>query len=94
MRLDGTTDTYPVGLFSDWRRRRLRAGVRYLRHQAGERNWRAVRNYFNGYLAEHRHGGHNAGRGWTKAAAQRRVARICAASRPADTDAEGVSTDG
>lgn len=59
---------------------RLRAGVRYLQRQARARNWRAVRNYFNGYLAEHRHGGHNAGRGWTKRAALRRVERICAAS--------------
>lgn len=41
------------------------------------RRWRALRNTFNGYLAEHRHGGHNAGRGWTKRAAIRRADRLC-----------------
>lgn len=54
--------------------------LRYLRTQIKAREWRAVRNSFNGYLAEHQHGGHNAGRGWTKRAAERRVARICKAS--------------
>ena len=75
------TDIYPVGLLMDLRRRRVRSGLRYLRHQAGAHNWRAVRNYFNGYLAEHRHGGHNAGKGWTKRAALRRVERICEGQR-------------
>lgn len=75
------TDVYPVGLFCDWRYGRLRAGLRYLHLQAKARNWRAVRNYFNGYLAEHEHGGHNAGRGWTKRAALRRVERLCLLER-------------
>lgn len=75
------TDIYPVGLLMDLRRRRVRSGLRYLRYQAGRRNWRAVRNYFNGYLAEHRHGGHNAGKGWTKRAAARRVERVCEETR-------------
>lgn len=83
MKFEGT-DTYPVGLFMDWRRRKGQHAkfwrFRYLRRQVRARNWRAVRNYFNGYLAEHQHGGHNAGRGWTKRAAERRVARICATS--------------
>lgn len=48
------------------------------------RRWRALRNTFNGYLSEHRHGGHDAGRGWTMRAAQRRVERICRASAPAE----------
>lgn len=47
---------------------------------AADRNWRAIRNSFNGYLAEHQHGGHNAGSGWTKRAARRRVERICEAT--------------
>ena len=66
-------DVYPVGLFSDFKRRRLRyALVNYLVFQIKRRNWRAVRNYFNGYLAEvsysdMRHT--RCGRGWTKRAA-------------------------
>lgn len=76
------TDVYPVGLLLDFKRGRLRYGLRrYLMRQVRDRNWRAVRNYFNGYLAEHRHGGHNAGRGWTKRAAIRRVERICKDAR-------------
>lgn len=55
--------------------------ARYLRTQIKAHNWRAVRNSFNGYLAEHQHGGHNAGRGWTKRTAERRVASICAENR-------------
>ena len=50
----------------------------YLRRQIKARNWRAVRNAFNGYLCEHDNHPHNAGRGWTKRAAQRRAARLCA----------------
>lgn len=42
-----------------------------------EHRWRSLRNSFNGYLAEHEHGGHNAGRAWTKAKAMERVERIC-----------------
>lgn len=49
----------------------------YLSAQARAHNWRAVRNHFNGYLAEHDRCAHNAGRGWTKRAAERRVERIC-----------------
>lgn len=72
-------DVYPVGLLSDFKQRRgLKPGLRYLRYQAEHRNWRAVRNYFNGYLCEHgfpHH--HHAGRGWTRRAARRRAARLC-----------------
>lgn len=66
-------DVYAVGLFSDIKRRRLRyALVNYLIPQARHRNWRAVRNYFNGYLAEVSYSDirHTmCGRGWTKRAA-------------------------
>jgi len=44
--------------------------------QAGDHNWRAVRNYFNGWLAEHPDGRSSAGRGWTRRAALRRLERI------------------
>jgi hypothetical protein len=75
----GAVDVYPVGLFSDINRKRVRYGLRHYlwSYCIKGRRWRAARNYFNGYLAEHEHGGHNAGRGWTKRAALRRVDRIC-----------------
>jgi hypothetical protein len=72
-------DVYPVGLLSDYRRKRVRRSLQtYVWNYCIKgRRWRALRNYFNGYLAEHAHGGHNAGRGWTRRAALRRVNRIC-----------------
>lgn len=46
-------EAYPVGLLSDIKRGRVRDGIRnYLVPQIKRRNWRAVRSYFNGYLAE------------------------------------------
>ena len=83
MRFDGYGNhVYPVGLFRDvqaarlfgWRR--LRGGLRYLRRQVKAREWRAVRNYFNGYLSEHGDCFHNAGWGWTEHSAMRRAWRI------------------
>ena len=75
-------DVYPVGLFWEVRTYGWRKGWaksrRFVVLQAKAGNWRAVRNHFNGYLAEHGHAGHNAGRGWTRRAAIRRAARICA----------------
>lgn len=71
-------ETYPVGLFRDLQQHRLRYGIAYLNSRVKARNWRAVRNYFNGYLAEwhyppegmqHTH----CGRGWTRRAALRRL---------------------
>jgi hypothetical protein len=67
--------TYPVGLLADIKHRKIRYGLRhYLLGQIKRRNWRAVRNYFNGYLAEWnyppegmRH--YRCGKGWTKRAA-------------------------
>jgi len=59
-------DVYPVGLFRDVKHRRFRSGLRYLRDQARGRNWRAVGNYFNGFLAEHPTLGTRCGHGWTK----------------------------
>lgn len=71
---------YPVGLLHDlkrarmaWRHEGLRSAVwrirmasRYLRIYVRNRNWRAVRNYFNGHLAEHSTLGRRCGHGWTK----------------------------
>lgn len=69
-------ETYPVGLFADIKQRRIKSGVRYLYRQAKCGNWRAVRNYFNGYLAEWNfppdgmmH--HRCGKGWTRRRARR-----------------------
>jgi hypothetical protein len=73
------TYVYPVGVLDTFQRRKgWRTTRRYLAHQIHNRNWRAVRNHFNGYLAEHDGHPHNAGRGWTRKAALRRVERICA----------------
>ena len=88
------TLVYPVGVLSTLQRIRaalrlgrywnaksaLRAQVSYLSFQTRARNWRAVRNSFNGYLAEHDGHPHNAGTGWTRKAALRRVNRICVKS--------------
>ena len=78
----GTPNVYPVGILDMLRQKNgWRKSRRYLAYQIKAGNWRAVRNHFNGYLAEHAHGGHNAGRGWTKRAALRRVERLCAEAR-------------
>lgn len=75
-------EVYPVGLRHDIKRRRVRRGLWYLRRQAARREWRAVKNYFNGYLAEPcplPDGFIRCGSGWTRARAlrdlQRRMAR-------------------
>jgi len=67
-------------MVSPWRsfRYHLKRGT-WDRARAGK--WRALRNYFNGYLAEHADGGSNAGRGWTRRAAVRRLAKIRADER-------------
>ena len=72
-------DIYPVGLLRDLRdfihspkplRQRLRRllydldiGVTY---RIRRRSWRALRNYLNGYLAEHQTRGTRCGHGWTR----------------------------
>ena len=77
---------YPVGLLAHWQhfvhnpdrkaaRRRFRHDLRYPLRQARARNWRAVKNYFNGYLAEHAHLGTRCGTGWTRGRAYRDLAR-------------------
>lgn len=77
---------YPVGLLAHWQhfvhnpdredaRRRFRYALRYPLRQARARNWRDVKNYFNGYLAEHAHLGTRCGTGWTRGRAYRDLAR-------------------
>lgn len=71
------TDVYPVGLFADWKHCRLRWALRYMARQVRWRNWRALRTYFSGFLAEHEGHPHDAGKGWTRRAATRRAQRLC-----------------
>lgn len=72
-------DVYPVGLLYDIRLRRIRRGLRMVRHWIRRRDFRAVRNYFrNGWLTEHQHPcHHNAGWGWSRRSSWRRAERAC-----------------
>lgn len=90
-------DVHPVGLLDDlrcarrpnggyafssaWRRARWQVGYHLRR-----RDWRGVRSYLNGYLAEHGGHPHAAGRGWTRRAAVRHADRLCRAAQ-----AEGMT---
>ena len=75
----GHISTYRVGLLSDLKNRRKWRTIRgYLFYQIEMKNWRAVRNYFNGYLAEWHYPPagvvhYRCGRGWTRKAAIRRL---------------------
>jgi hypothetical protein len=53
--------------------RMLGREFRYCLRQARAGNWRAVKNAFSGYLAEHREHDTSAGTGWTKQRAMRRL---------------------
>ncbi len=77
-----TIIVYPVGLFLDVARLRsvgisqIRIGLGYFMRQIKRRNWRAVRNYFNGFLAEVNYPPSGlrhtcCGKGWTRKAAAR-----------------------
>ena len=57
---------YPVGLFSDWKRKRVRHGMKRVFSNLSRAELRNVKNYFNGYLAEHEFKGTRCGTGWTK----------------------------
>lgn len=88
------TEVYPVGLLHDLQlfihnpdrkqaRQRLRSSLRYPLGQARARNWRALRNYFNGYLAEHPMSP-QCGHGWTRGRAFRDLTRHLADATFAD----------
>lgn len=85
-----SVDVYPVGLLADlqrdWRmvtklRKRpvyVRRCLRYLRERIARGQWRAVKNTFNGYLAEPRVDDESwtrCGHGWTKRRALADLAR-------------------
>ena len=92
---DCGADMYPVGVLSDWQQflrrrqhegtrkalRRLRYDLRFITRWARQGNWRAVRNSFNGYLAEHPTAGTRCGHGWTKTRALRDLERHLAGGR-------------
>lgn len=77
---------YPVGLLHDWQqfvhaidrkaaRRSFLGSLRREWERVKARKWRAAKNYFNGYLAEHAHAGTRCGTGWTRGRAYRDLAR-------------------
>lgn len=79
-------DVYSVGFLSDLAqyvhspdrrvaRHRFRNGLRAPLRHARTGDWSALRNYFNGYLAEHPTLGTRAGHGWTRGRAVRDLAR-------------------
>lgn len=86
-------DIYSVGLLEDllqfvhmpdrrYARRKLINGLKYPVRQARRRNWRAVKNWFNGYMAEPRElppGFIRCGKGWTRGRAYRDLQRHLAA---------------
>lgn len=79
-------DVYPVGLLSDLAffvhavdrtdaRRKLRYVTKCQIERIQRHEWRALKSYFNGYLAEHATLGTRAGHGWTRGRALRDLAR-------------------
>jgi len=81
---DNSVMIYPVGLLRDWQHGKLRRSLFDLARQARRREWRSMRNHFNGYLAEPQvlpDGLHGCGHGWTQARAlrslNRRIAKDC-----------------
>jgi hypothetical protein len=81
---------YPVGWLGTFQRawralvilhspgrawRQIRQELRYCRRQFKHRNWRALRQTLNGYLAEHEYAGTRCGHGWTRRRALRDLER-------------------
>lgn len=80
-----TVQIYPVGLLRDLKDNQMLYGLRYLRRQVCNKNFRAVRLYFNGYLAELENapadwGAITLGHGWTQRRALRSLTRNVATS--------------
>lgn len=78
-------DVYRVGIFDHVHHHGWREGVRrewrFLRTVTAERNWRAVKNSFNGWLAEPTpwpDGLNRCGSGWTRRRAVASLRRQCA----------------
>lgn len=86
-----TISIYPVGVLAAWKQRRmprrLRREAQLLLRWAREGNWRAVRQSFNGYLAEINYPPEDlahlrCGRGWTKRAAASSLGRQLVRDNP------------
>lgn len=82
-----TISIYPVGVLDAVKHpRRIRGELRSLGRQLKARNWRAIRQSFNGYLAEVNYPGElrhtRCGRGWTRRAAASSLGRRLAADNP------------
>jgi len=72
--------TYPVGLLHDIKTHHLKQGLGWVIGWANAGKWRAVRNYFNGYIAEWHYPPDgvfmaHCGHGWSRRAALRRLGR-------------------
>lgn len=98
------TDIYAVGLLAAWQqfvhtpdrpyaRRAFRYALRMPLRHARAGNWRAVKNWFNGYLAEPQEfppGVARCGAGWTRGRAYRDLQRLIAAAEPAAPEADAT----
>ena len=81
--MSAAVDVYPVGWLAAWLERRMGTSLlgefRYFRSQVRNKNWRALHNTFNGYLAEPVGDWpvlwHRCGHGWTKRRAVRDLFR-------------------
>lgn len=86
--------TYRVGLFADLKNRRTIRSMRgRVWNHAKSGNWRAVRNYFNGYLAEWHYppsgvAYYRCGKGWTRKAAIRKLGIHIAESNSPELNAK------
>lgn len=66
---DNVIDVYPVGVLEALKHHRVRGKFQHLKRHLRERDWNAIKNSFNGYLAEPREwpeGLRRCGSGWTK----------------------------
>ncbi len=80
-------DVYPVGFRSARTQAHFKQQVRYAWRHIQRREWRALRNSFNGYLAEVNNtppevSFTRCGRGWTERAALRRLQRMLRRDNP------------
>lgn len=67
---DNVIDVYPVGVLEALKHHRVRGEFQHLKRHLRERDWNAIKNSFNGYLAEPREwpeGLRRCGSGWMMA---------------------------
>lgn len=88
--------TYPVGVLADFKHKHLRRGLWYVWRQAKEGHWKAVRNSFNGYLAEWHYLPEGVvmskcGHGWTRKRARRRLGKYLVRDNLSDQEQERIT---